>query len=168
MGEVCVRKATPQDAGQIVRLVRALAEYENEPADIVRMTEADVLSHGFGAHPYFEVLLAELDGEPVGFALYFHNYSTWEGRPGIYIEDLFVETSARGKGIGRRLLTAIATIAQRRGCRRIDLAVLHWNPTREFYHRIGIQHMDEWLPYRMRQAEIAALVAEADAEFDDL
>lgn len=168
MGKIRIRKATPQDAGQIVRLVRALAEYENQPIDVVRMTEADVLRHGFGEHPYFEVLLAELDSEPVGFALYLHNYSTWEGRPGIYIEDLFVETSARGQGIGRRLLTAIAAIAHRRDCRRIDLSVLHWNPTREFYHRIGLRHMDEWVPYRMRQTEIAALAAEADTLFDEL
>lgn len=167
MGKVCVRKATRQDAGQIVRLVRALAEYENEPVDIVKTTEADVLRHGFGERPYFEVLLAELDSEPVGFALYFHNYSTWEGCPGIYVEDLFVETSARGKGIGRRLLTVIAAIAHRRGCRRIDLSVLHWNPTREFYHRIGMAHMDEWLLYRMRSTEIATLAAQADTLFDD-
>jgi GNAT superfamily N-acetyltransferase len=122
-----------------------------------------VRRHGFGERPYFEVLLAELDGEAVGFALYFHNYSTWEGRPGIYLEDLFVEERARGLGLGRALIAALAAIARKRGCPRIDLSVLHWNPTREFYHRIGIAHMEEWLPYRMTEPHISALAAEAEA-----
>lgn len=157
-----VRFATPDDAADIVALVRALAVYENEPVETVKMTEADVRAHGFGARPSFETLLAELDGRPVGFALFFQNYSTWEGRPGIYLEDLFVEPHARGLGLGRKLIAQIAAIADTRGCCRVDLAVLDWNPTRAFYHRIGIEHLSEWLPYRMTRPAIAALAAEAD------
>lgn len=161
---VTIRPARPADAPTIVRLIKALAAYENEPASAVRITEADVLAHGFGERRYFEAVIAELDDEPVGFALYFHNYSTWEGRPGIYVEDLFVEPGARGHGVGRRLMAHIARVALERGCRRIDLWVLHWNTTREFYHRLGLRHMDEWLPYRMAAPEIARLAGEASGE----
>lgn len=157
MPETLIRPARPEDAGEIVRLVKALAAYENEPPETVKITEADVLRDGFSEPRRFEALLAELDGRPVGFALYFHNYSTWEGRAGIYIEDLFVEERARGLGLGRALVTEIARIAKQRGCPRVDLWVLHWNPTRDFYHRIGIRHMDEWLPYRMVEPAIGRL-----------
>ncbi len=157
MADGGIRPAGPEDAGDIVRLVRALAVYENEPVESVKMTQADVLRDGFQEPRRFEVLLAEHGGEAVGFALFFHNYSTWEGRAGIYVEDLFVEERARGLGLGRALLAAIARIARDRQCPRIDLWVLHWNPTREFYHRIGINHMDEWLPYRMTEPEIGRL-----------
>ena len=162
MAKTAVRLATPDDAAEIVRLVRELAIYENEPVETVKLTEADVLAHGFGPRPAFEALVAELDGRPVGFALFFQNYSTWEGRPGIYIEDLFVAPDARGRGLGRKLIAAIAAIAEGRGCRRVDLWVLDWNPTRDFYHRIGIHHMAGWLPYRMTQPAIGALAAGAD------
>jgi len=162
MPETLIRSARPEDAGEIVRLVKALAAYENEPPEAVKMTEADVLRDGFAAPRRFEALLAELDGEAVGFALYFHNYSTWEGRSGIYIEDLFVEERARGLGLGRALVTEIACIAKARGCPRVDLWVLHWNPTRDFYHRIGIRHMDEWLPYRMVEPAISRLADGGD------
>ncbi len=157
MSNTLIRPARPEDAGEIVRLVRALAVYENEPVETVKMTEVDVLRDGFSEPRRFEVLLAEHEGEAVGFALYFHNYSTWEGRAGIYIEDLFVEEHARGLGLGRALVTEIARIAKRRGCPRIDLWVLGWNPTRDFYHRIGINQMSEWLPYRMVEPDISAL-----------
>ena len=156
-----IRWARREDAGEIVRLVRALAEYENEPPSIVRMTEADVLRDGFGEPRRFEALIAAANGESVGFALFFHNYSTWEGRAGIYVEDLFVEPRARGRGLGRMLMAALARIAHERGCRRLDLNVLTWNPTREFYHRIGLSHLDEWLPYRMRPDAIAAMARTA-------
>ncbi len=160
------RTATAADAGAIVMVVQALAAYEHEPPESVKLTEADVLRDGFSEPRRFEALIAELDGAPVGFALYFHNYSTWEGRAGIYIEDLFVLESARGHGIGRQLITAVAAIAHQRSCPRVDLNVLDWNPTREFYHRLDITHMQDerqaWLPYRMRRPAIAALAAEAD------
>jgi GNAT superfamily N-acetyltransferase len=157
-----VRLALPADAGTIVQLVRELAAYEKQPMSVVKSTEADVLRDGFGARARFEVLLAELDGIVEGFALIFDNYSTWEGRAGIYIEDLFVRERARGRGLGRKLLTAIAALAMARRCPRIDLNVLDWNPTRAFYHRIGIRHLETWLPYRISGAAIAALATQSD------
>ena len=102
MSNTLIRPARPEDAGEIVRLVRALAVYENEPVETVKMTEVDVLRDGFSEPRRFEVLLAEHEGEAVGFALYFHNYSTWEGRAGIYIEDLFLGVGALGGGRSRR------------------------------------------------------------------
>jgi GNAT superfamily N-acetyltransferase len=161
MLRINVRPAASADAETIVQLVRELAVYEKQPLSVVKITEADVLRDGFGALARFEVLLAELDGKIEGFALIFDNYSTWEGRAGIYIEDLFVRERARGKGLGRRLLAAIAALAVARGCPRIDLNVLDWNPTRAFYHRIGIRHMEAWLPYRISGAAIAALASES-------
>ena len=161
MSDDSVRWARREDAGEIVRLVRALAVYEKEPASIVRMSEADVLRDGFGEPRRFEALIALADGAAVGFALFFHNYSTWEGRAGLYVEDLFVEPRARGRGLGRRLMAALARVAQERGCRRLDLNVLSWNPTRDFYHRIGLSHLDEWLPYRMRHEAIAQMARTA-------
>lgn len=152
-----VRSATPADAAAIVQLIRELAAYENEPASSVRITEADVRRDGFGPHPRFEALLAGKDGRADGLALFFHNYSTWEGRAGIYLEDLFVRESARGQGLGRALMQRLAEIAIERGCRRLDFWVLHWNPTRDFYHRLGIRHMDQWLPYRLDQPGIVRL-----------
>ena len=119
-----VRFAVPDDAATIVRLVRSLAVYEKESVEIVRLTEADVLRDGFGDPPRFETLLAELDGTPVGFALFFHNYSTWQGRPGLHLEDLYVEEHARGHGLGADLLRELARIAQVRGCARMELSVL--------------------------------------------
>jgi GNAT superfamily N-acetyltransferase len=162
MPDIRIRPAAPADAAAIVALVRALAEYENEPPDRVRLTEADVLRDGFGAAARFEALIAERAGRPEGFALFFSNYSTWEGRAGIYVEDLFVRPEARGHGLGRRLILEIARLAQARGCRRVDLNVLDWNPTRDFYHRLGIRHLKEWLPYRMTAETIARLASEAE------
>ncbi len=152
-----VRAATPADASVIVQLIRELAAYENEPASSVRITETDVRRDGFGPHPRFEALLAGRDGRSDGLALFFHNYSTWEGRAGIYLEDLFVRESARGQGLGLALMQRLAEIAIERGCRRLDFWVLHWNPTRDFYHRLGIRHMDQWLPYRLDQPGIVRL-----------
>ncbi len=156
-----VRRATPEDAATIVRFVRALAEFEREPAESVRLTEVDVLRDGFGERPLFEVLIAELDGAAVGFALFFPHYSTWEGRATLYLEDLFVDEAARGHGIGRALLAALARLAVERGAPRIDLSVLDWNPAREFYHRLGMAHMDDWLPYRMSGEAIERRASEA-------
>ncbi|MEK9969902.1 MAG: GNAT family N-acetyltransferase [Ferrovibrio sp.] len=162
MPKTLIRPATADDADTIVSLVQALAIYEKEPLSSVRLTADDIRRDGFGPVKYFETLIAELDGEPVGFALYFHNYSTWEGRAGLFVEDLFVLERARGHGLGRQLITALAAIADARGCKRLDLNVLDWNPTREFYHRLGINHKTEWLPYRMTQPAIARLGESAD------
>lgn len=160
-----VRPAVPADASAIVEFVRGLARFEDEPVEHVRLTEADVLRDGFGARPAFEVVIAERlrDGAaaPVGFALFFPNYSTWEGRPGIYIEDLFVNVEERGTGAGRAILAAVAQIASQRGAARIDLAVLDWNPARGFYEALGMAHQETWLPYRMERDVIARLASEA-------
>ena len=160
MRKTAVRPATPADVETILGFIKGLAAFEKEP-DAVKATLEDLRRDGFGKQPKFEVLIAELDGEPVGFALFFPTYSTWEGRPGIYLEDLFVTEHARGQGLGRKLMAALAAIAVARGCRRLELSVLHWNPTREFYHHLGMAHMQEWLPYRLAGEALQALAAEA-------
>lgn len=160
-----VRPAVPADAPAIVEFVRGLARFEHEPVEQVHLTEADVLRDGFGPRPAFEVVIAERirgsEATPVGFALFFPNYSTWEGRPGTYIEDLFVNEEERGTGAGRAILAAVARIAWQRGAARIDLAVLDWNPARGFYEALGMAHQQEWLPYRMERDAIARLASEA-------
>ncbi|MPZ98501.1 MAG: GNAT family N-acetyltransferase [Dehalococcoidia bacterium] len=154
-----IRPATPEDASTVVGFVRGLAEFEREPASSVRLTEADLLRDGFGEHPRFEVLIAEVDGAPAGFALFFPNYSTWEGRAGLYIEDLFVDERARGTGAGRALVVEVARLAVKRGFARVDLSVLDWNPAREFYDRLGFRHQSEWLAYRLDGDPLLALAA---------
>lgn len=153
---VVVRQARVEDAATIVGLVRELAAYE-KLLDQVKISEEDVRRDGFGARPRFECLLAEVDGEATGFALFFENYSTFEGRAGIYVEDLFVREEARGQGIGRMLLVRLAAEVVRRGGRRLDLGVLHWNPARDFYHRLGFAHRNAWLPYRLEGDALTAL-----------
>ena len=158
MPSVTIREAGPADAGTIVRLIRALAAYEHL-VDLVRITEADVLRDGFGARPCFECLLAEADGEALGLAIHRPSYSTFEGRPALYVEDLFVDESARRLGIGRLLMARLATLARERGCTRMSLAVLHWNPAREFYRRLGFAQVEEWLPYQLSGDALARLAA---------
>jgi GNAT superfamily N-acetyltransferase len=160
MPSVTIRPAGSSDVPTIVRLVRELADFEGL-ADQVRITEADVLRDGFGNIPRFECLLVEIDGAAVGFALFFHTYSTFEGRPGIYLEDLYLAEAARGGGIGRLLLARLARIAVERGCRRLDLSVLDWNPARGFYQRLGFRHTDGWLPYRLSGDALGRLAAES-------
>jgi GNAT superfamily N-acetyltransferase len=166
MASVTVRKAGPADAGTIVRLIRALAAYE-DLVDLVRITEADVLRDGFGARPCFECLLAEADGEALGLAIHRPSYSTFEGRPGLYVEDLFVAESARQLGIGRLLMARLAAIARQRGCTRMSLAVLHWNPSREFYRRLGFTQVEEWLPYQLSGDALARLAADDHGAHED-
>jgi GNAT superfamily N-acetyltransferase len=160
MRQTSVRPATPADVETILGFIKALAAFEREP-EAVKTTPDDLLRDGFGERPKFEVLIAELDGEPAGFALFFPTYSTWEGRPGIHLEDLFVAEPARGRGLGRKLMAALAAIAVARGCPRLELSVLHWNPAREFYHHLGLTHMEEWLPYRLAAGALQVLAAEA-------
>jgi len=160
---VRVRPATPADAPVIIQLIRELAVYEREPLTSVKATEADILRDGFGSERRFECLLVEVGGRPAGFALFFHNYSTWEGRAGLYVEDLYVSEWARGRNVGRRLLGEVAAIAEARGYQRVDLAVLEWNPARGFYERIGMVEMKTWRPYRLRGEALAGLAAEARA-----
>jgi len=161
MAETHIRWATENDAALIVHFIKALASFEKEPVEHVRITEADVRRDGFGSHRRFEVLIAEVDRKAVGFALFFPNYSTWEGKPGLYIEDIFVDESMRGTGIGRKLIAAVAKIAASRGGARIDLAVLNWNPARGFYHRIGFRHAEPWQIFRLASDGLNALSKEA-------
>jgi len=144
-----IRPATPADVSLILALIRALAAYEREP-DAVIATEADLLRDGFGANPFYFCLIAEHDGAPAGFALYFFNYSTWLGRPGLYLEDLFVLPELRGLGIGKALLQRVAAIAIEKQCPRLQWEVLDWNtPAVDFYTAMGAEFMDAWRNVRM-------------------
>jgi GNAT superfamily N-acetyltransferase len=144
-----IRTATRADLAQILVFIKALAAYEREP-DAVKATEADLLRDGFGPQPYFHCLMAEQDGQPAGFALYFFNYSTWVGRPGLYLEDIFVLPEHRGQGIGKALLARVAAIALEKGCKRLQWEVLDWNtPAIEFYRAMGAEFLDEWRNVRL-------------------
>jgi GNAT superfamily N-acetyltransferase len=159
MAEITLRFATAEDAGILLALVRELAIFEKAP-DAVLATEADLRRHGFGPEPRFEALLAFVDGRAAGFALFFPNFSTWIGKPGLFLEDIFVSEWARKLGVGRRLMARLAAIAVERGWGRLDFSVLQWNPARGFYHRLGVRHMEEWLPYRAEGDALAALARE--------
>lgn len=153
-----IRPATPEDVPLILDLIRALAEYEREP-DAVKTTEADLLRDGFGPQPSFECLIAETSsGEGAGFALYFWNYSTWRGRSGIHLEDLFVLPRFRGLGIGKALLAKVAARAVERGCVRLQWDVLEWNQTAiDFYRGLGARFLDEWRIMRVNDEGIREL-----------
>jgi GNAT superfamily N-acetyltransferase len=144
-----IRPAAAADAPLILAFIRALAAYERAP-DAVSATEEGLLRDGFGPHPFYECLIAEWDGRPAGFALYFFNYSTWMGRPGIYLEDLFVEPELRGRGIGKALLQRVAAAAVEKGCQRLQWEVLDWNtPAIDFYSAMGAEFLDEWRNVRV-------------------
>jgi GNAT superfamily N-acetyltransferase len=144
-----LRAATRDDVPAIRQLIRDLAEYEKEPQSAV-VSEADLLRDGFGERPLFRVVMAEWEGEVVGFAFYFFNYSTWQGRPGLYLEDLFVRPSHRGHGIGKALLVHLAGVALRENCGRFVWQVLDWNePAIGFYESLGARVMKEWLTMRV-------------------
>jgi len=163
MPDIAIRFATADDAGLLLRLIRELAAFEKSP-DAVVATEADLIRHGFGPNPQFEAILAFLDGQPAGCALFHTRFSTWLGRPGLYLEDLYVTEPARGQGVGRRLMARLAAIAVERGWGRIDFHVLDWNPAREFYHRLGMEHLGEWLRYGGDAAALKRLAAEDPAD----
>jgi GNAT superfamily N-acetyltransferase len=152
-----IRPAEPADVALILSLVRELAEYEREP-HAVRASEASLLRDGFGPEPRFRCVIAEWDGEPAGFALYFYNYSTWEGRAGVYIEDLFVRRSYRKRGIGRALFSHLADIALREDLGRIVWQVLDWNQSAiDFYKAMGAVHCVQWQTMRLSGPAIEQL-----------
>ena len=156
---ITIRFAAPEDAGLVLRLIRALAIYEKAPEAVVA-TEADLVRHGFGPDRQFEAILAFVDDEPAGLALFHSRFSTWLGQPGMYLEDLYVAEEARGLGVGRRLMARLAAIAVERCWGRIDFQVLDWNPARNFYHRLGMQHLGEWLRYGANDEALRRLAAE--------
>ena len=153
-----IRTATIVDVQIILELIRALATYERAPNEVTA-TEDQLVDVLFGKKPAAEVLLAFEDDIPIGFAVFFHNFSTWLGRPGLYLEDLFVKPEHRGKGYGRALLVHLGKIAHERGCGRMEWAVLNWNePAVEFYKKLGAKPLDEWKIFRLNREGIARLV----------
>jgi GNAT superfamily N-acetyltransferase len=166
-----IRRATAADVAQILAFIRALAAFERAP-DAVVATEEGLLRDGFGPNPYYSCLIAEHDGQPAGFALFFYNYSTWMGRPGIYLEDLFVLPEFRGRGIGKALLQRVAAVAVEKECGRLNWAVLDWNtPAIDFYRAMGAEFMDEWRLVRLEGEAIKRLagipiISAKNAEMD--
>jgi GNAT superfamily N-acetyltransferase len=157
-----IRPAIRTDVSTILDLIRALARYEREP-DAAVATEEDLLRDGFGEQPYFSCLIAEEDGAPAGFALYFFDYSTWLGRPGLYLEDLFVHPEFRGKGIGKALLQRVAAIAIEKGCPRLKWEVLDWNtPAIDFYAAMGAEFLDTWRNVKLSGDALRRLASGAE------
>jgi len=155
-----IRFAEHADVPLILRLIKALSVYE-KLEDRVIATEEKIEHALFGPRPYAETLIAELDGEAVGFALFFHNFSTFLAQPGIYLEDLFVEPEHRGAGVGRALLERLASIALERDCGRLEWAVLDWNKDAiGFYRRLGATPNDDWTVYRLTGEALRALAGE--------
>ncbi len=154
-----LRFATPADVPTILELIRGLADYERL-ADEVVADEETLTATLFGERRVAEVVLAELAGVPAGFALFFHNYSTFLARPGLYLEDLFVRPELRGRKIGETLLAFLAKLAVERGCGRLEWSVLDWNePALRFYRRLGARAMDEWTVHRVTGEALTALAA---------
>jgi GNAT superfamily N-acetyltransferase len=152
-----IRPAAAPDVPEVLRFIRELAVYERLEHEVVA-TEAALHAALFGPRPYAEVVFACLDGVPVGFALFFHTFSTFLGKPGIYLEDLFVRPTARGRGVGRSLLAWLARTALERGCGRLDWAVLDWNePSIRFYHGLGAVALDDWTTMRVSGAALERL-----------
>ena len=155
--EIRVRNAEIRDAAMILDFINKLAEFEKEPLSNILATEESIIRDGFGEKPSFECLIADVNEKAVGFVLFFQNYSTWEARSGIYVEDLFVEEKYRNFGVGKKILKAIATIAIERNLARIELAVLNWNPARTFYEKLGMQEMPQWITCRLEGSKIDEL-----------
>lgn len=152
-----IRNAEPEDTSLILEFIRGLAEYERLLHEMVA-DEALLRHHLFGAKPMAEVILAEWEGKPAGFALFFHNFSTFLGRPGIYLEDLFVLPGMRGRGIGKALLVHLAGLARERGCGRLEWSVLDWNePSIGFYKKLGAVAKEEWSIFRITGEALSRL-----------
>lgn len=153
-----IKLATKEDVPLILQFIKELAEYEKLAHEVVA-TEAILMESMFGPRLYAEAVIAYLDHEPIGFALFFHNFSTFLGRPGLYLEDLYVRPEARGKGIGQKLLAHLAELAKQRNCGRFEWWVLDWNtPAIEFYKRIGAKPMDEWTVFRVTQDKFEQVI----------
>ena len=161
MPELEIRAALEEDAPLILRLIKELAEYEKLSHEVVA-TKDSLRNALFGERPCAEALIGEVGGEPAGFALFFHNFSTFLGKPGIYLEDLYVKPEFRGAGIGRKLLGHLARLASERGCGRLEWWVLDWNePSIGFYKKLGAVPMDDWTVYRVSGAALEDLASGA-------
>jgi GNAT superfamily N-acetyltransferase len=156
---VRIREAVVEDAPLILALIRELAEYERI-ADQVAADEETLRRTLFGEGAVPRAIIAEVDGEPVGFAVYFYNFSTFVGRPGLYIEDIYIRPAHRGSGAGRAMMRHCARVAERKGCGRIEMAVLDWNPARSFYERLGAAAMPDWVIYRLQGGAIRRLAGD--------
>ncbi|HZN51681.1 MAG TPA: GNAT family N-acetyltransferase [Methylomirabilota bacterium] len=157
VGALSIRRGTPRDVPVILGLIRGLAEYERLAHEAVA-TASQIRRHGFGRRRYFETIICRRGREPIGFALFFFTYSTFLGRPTLYLEDLFVVPAERGRGAGRALLVELARIAKRRGCGRMEWAVLDWNsPSIRFYKRLGAKLRKEWILTRLTGAPLRRL-----------
>ena len=160
---IVIRPAVREDTGRILAFIRELAEYEQLAHEAVA-DEAGLAQQLFGPTPRAEVLIAEVDGEAAGFALFFHNFSTFVGKPGLYLEDLFVRPQYRGLGLGKRLMVRLAKLAVERDCGRFEWSVLDWNtPAIDFYRSLGAVGMDEWTVQRVTGDALAALAAQDSA-----
>jgi len=156
--DVTIREAVPEDAAIMVAFLRELAEFQ-DTTEYFHAHEKDLKRDGFGPNREFETLIAESEGRPVGLATFNRTYSTWEGHAGMFIQDLFVAEEARGKQVGFHLVREIARIAEKRGITHLQLNVVHANPARDFYSRVGFFHMDDLLTYRLDQDKMKALLA---------
>lgn len=159
-----IKSANVNDVPLILQFIKELAEYEKLLHEVLA-TEASLKETLFGARPYAEVLIGYLDENPVSIALFFHNYSTFLGKPGIYLEDLYVKPEMRGQRIGYQMLQHLAKLAKERGAGRIEWSVLDWNsPAIDFYHQLGAKPMDEWTVFRLTGKELDALSESSDNE----
>jgi GNAT superfamily N-acetyltransferase len=159
MSAIVIRFACAEDVGLLLEMIRDLAAYERAP-DAVVATVADLLRYGFGPQRRFEALIAALDDQPAGFALFYPDFSTWQGRAGLYLEDLYARDWARGRDVGRRLIARLAAIAIERDWPALHFNVLDWNPARNFYHRLGIERRSEWLPHSATGERLRDLAAQ--------
>lgn len=161
---IAIRPALANDVPLILELIRALGDYERLAHEVVA-SEADLHAQLFGAKPAAEVLIGEVDGVPAGFALFFHNFSTFLGKPGLYLEDVFVRPEHRGAGLGKALMVELARIALERGCGRFEWSVLDWNqPSIDFYRSLGAVGMDEWTVQRVSGEALQRLASTAQPE----
>jgi GNAT superfamily N-acetyltransferase len=161
MPKCTIKAATIDDVPVILSFIKKLADYE-KLSHLVTATEAGLQAVLFGERPYAETIIAYHENQPVGFALFFHNFSTFLGKPGIYLEDLFVDVEQRGKGFGKALLAHLAKLAQERDCGRLEWSVLNWNePSIKFYESLGAKPMNEWTVYRMTGEALQKLAGEA-------
>lgn len=157
--KVIYRKAIKSDVPLVLTLIRELAKYEKMEKELVA-TEELLMNNLFGRKAFAEVIIVEIDGQEAGFVLFFHNFSTFLGKPGIYIEDLYVRPEHRNKGLGKGLIRHVSKLAVERDCGRVEWWVLNWNPARRFYESIGAVAMDEWVVYRLTGEKMHEMAAE--------